>query len=329
MLTSSNNETLCGSVGIAHEGLGLRSPGWFERLRPTLEGCRTCPTPIHRDSKKDARRRCWGRGARRELRVGATGLRCRPTLRGRDRACAIVHLYTVLIMKARYIQEIGTRGQLRIYWDLETLTGLEPLTQYPGEFSRSFTSGQTCPNSCGGGKPGYHNAMKLIRDDPTLDAWGAFGRQEDYPAEEWPTHCSDCGALVPEGSRLTQVGQSGFVVHHQIFSTSLYNTASGKPEPGDLYESRWHQGDPCPFWDNCSGLHLWAILPNGDHWDIDSRASNCTMRDDRTHRCWIRTGSLENGMIHVDKNGHTCAAGAGSIAVPGWHGFLHHGHFNG
>jgi hypothetical protein len=231
-------------------------------------------------------------------------------------------------MKARYVQEIGTRGQLRIYWDLETVTELRTVPEYPGESFRTFRGSNTCPNCCGGGKPGYHNAMKLIRDVPELDAWKAFGEREDYPAAEWPTHCSDCGAEVPaEGPRLTDVGQSGIVLHHQVFTTSLYNTPSGKPEPGDLYWSRWHQGNKCPFWDNCDGLHLWAILPNGDHWDIDSRASNCTMRDDRTHRCWIRHGSPEEGTIHVDKNGHTCAAGAGSIAVEGWHGFLHHGQF--
>jgi len=64
---------------------------------------------------------------------------------------------------------------------------------------------------------------------------------------------------------------------------------------------------------------------DGKHWwRIDSRANNCTMPEDSEHRCWIRHGD-DGGIIHVDKNGHTCAAGAGSIDVPGFHGFLNNG----
>jgi hypothetical protein len=47
---------------------------------------------------------------------------------------------------------------------------------------------------------------------------------------------------------------------------------------------------------------------------------------DKTHRCWVRHGDPDKGEpVHVDKAGHTCAAGAGSIATPGYHGFLHNG----
>ncbi len=238
------------------------------------------------------------------------------------------HLYTGQGMKARFIQEVGTRGQLRIYWDQETLTKSEPDPKDPGYFTRSYISGDTCPNCCGGGKPGYHNALKLIRDVPELDAWKVFGELEDYAPELWPTACSDCGTPVPAGEpKPTVVGQQALVVTRQIFSSRLYHTASGKPEPGDLYETKWHAGDKCPYWDTCSGVHLQAILPNGDHWDLNSRASNCTMRQDRIHRCWVITGSAKDGTIHVDKNGLTCAAGAGSIAVEGYHGFLHAGFF--
>jgi hypothetical protein len=231
-------------------------------------------------------------------------------------------------MKARFIQEMGTRGYLRIYWDRELLTKSEPDPQYPGYFIRNYKSEQSCPNCCGGGKPGYHNALTLIRDVPELNAGKVFGEVADYPPEKWPTQCSDCGALVPMSeSKSTIVGQSATVVHRQVFTKRLYNTASGSPEPGDLYESHWHESGKCIYWDNCSGQHLQAVLPNGDHWDLNSRASNCTMRQDRTHRCWIVSGDPRDGTVHVDKNGVTCAAGAGSIAVEGYHGFLHHGHF--
>lgn len=55
-------------------------------------------------------------------------------------------------------------------------------------------------------------------------------------------------------------------------------------------------------------------------------ASNCTMPDDKNHKCWVRHGRPEDGTLHVDKNGHTCAAGAGSIVAGNYHGFLHNGH---
>ena len=90
--------------------------------------------------------------------------------------------------------------------------------------------------------------------------------------------------------------------------------------PGTMYWSSWHTG--CS-WDNCDGQHLHVVLPNGHHWDVDGRASNCTLPQDRTHRCWIRHG--EPPLITVDKSGHTCNAGAGSILSGDYHGFLRGG----
>ncbi|PBB41787.1 hypothetical protein CK222_21780 [Mesorhizobium sp. WSM3866] len=77
------------------------------------------------------------------------------------------------------------------------------------------------------------------------------------------------------------------------------------------------------------GLSVVCIIPREGNrgytwWHIDSQASNCTLPDDKEHRCWVRHGTIGE-TVHVDKNGKTCAAGAGSIAVPGFHGFLHHG----
>lgn len=72
-----------------------------------------------------------------------------------------------------------------------------------------------------------------------------------------------------------------------------------------------------------SGPQLTVILPDLQPWDIDSRASNCTMPDDFEHRCWIRHG--EPPANTVDKNGLTCAAGGGSIQTGSWHGYLRDG----
>ena len=95
--------------------------------------------------------------------------------------------------------------------------------------------------------------------------------------------------------------------------------------PGDCWFVPWeHEGKHfCPFWKNCNSPHLVIVLPDGSCWDIDSRAWNCTMKDDKTHRCWVRHGDIPN--VTVDKNGHTCQAGAGSIQMHDWHGFLRNG----
>ena len=103
----------------------------------------------------------------------------------------------------------------------------------------------------------------------------------------------------------------------------LYDTPSGKLEPGCLY---WNTDYPENYyWDNHKGPHLMAVLPNGHHWCIDSRANNCTLPDDRLHRCWVRTGEIPN--ITVGKGGNTCSAGAGSILSGDYHGFLTKGEF--
>ncbi len=70
------------------------------------------------------------------------------------------------------------------------------------------------------------------------------------------------------------------------------------------------------------GRTLFVETPAGS-WLVDGRASNCNMLKDNVHRCWCRHGHAPN--ITVDKNGNTCAAGAGSIAMGSYHGFLING----
>lgn len=63
------------------------------------------------------------------------------------------------------------------------------------------------------------------------------------------------------------------------------------------------------------------------HWYIDYRASNCTMPEDKNHRCWVRHGTVGDRLT-VDKEGLTCKAGAGSFFMgpnDEWHGFLKNG----
>lgn len=71
-----------------------------------------------------------------------------------------------------------------------------------------------------------------------------------------------------------------------------------------------------------NGQSLFVRTPGGD-WNIDSRASNCTMKNDDVHRCWCRHGDAPN--ITVNKIGDTCSAGGGSIQMCDYHGFLVNG----
>jgi hypothetical protein len=235
-------------------------------------------------------------------------------------------------MRARFIRQVGVRGWLRIYWDREVVTQIDPCEQCGTHVQK--TSLKTCPNCLGGGHAGYHDGTTLIADligdfDVIPTGSSLFGEKESFSADRWPTKCNHCGAPVPANEVLTQVGQEGFLVNHQVFVKRLYDSPSGDVEPGDLHWLKWHDAGECPYWDNCDGLHLNARVPNGDHWDITSRASNCTMKNDRQHRCWVLHGRPEDGTVHVDKAGVTCQAGAGSIQTGSWHGFLHNGQWVG
>jgi hypothetical protein len=133
----------------------------------------------------------------------------------------------------------------------------------------------------------------------------------------WVGICEHCSEPVPWDDPGTTVRIGGTVMRR-------WKTASGKPEPGDLYWTDDYAGR-CFHWDNCPGRHLHAVLPNGHPWDIDSRAANCNRPTDRVHRCWVRTG--EPPLITAGKSGDTCSAGAGSIAAGDYHGFLTDGVF--
>lgn len=198
-----------------------------------------------------------------------------------------------LPVQTRLIEHIGTVAYLRIYWHTA--------------------------HKCEEGK-GYHNALNELIRSPVKQDWGLGGSVMAYPHDDprWPKQCDHCGLAVPTDGTVA--------VEYQVFHKNLYNTESGNPEPGDLF---YVYDDPdfgCDYgWTNCDGKHLNAILPNGRVWDIDGRASNCTLLNDKTHRCWIRHG--EPPLLTVDKKGHTCSAGMGSIAVGSYHGFLRDGKF--
>ena len=113
-------------------------------------------------------------------------------------------------------------------------------------------------------------------------------------------------------------------------SAPLYRLPDGSEVPSrDLPPGAlWHADylADIPEMVGPDGLALVVKLPNGNTWNIDSRANNCTLKDDTVHKCWCRHGDPRTGNIHVDKVGNTCAAGAGSIVSGNYHGFLHNGH---
>ena len=190
--------------------------------------------------------------------------------------------------------EVGTRAWLRIYWGVDD-----------------------CPSCLGGGELGYHDARVHLVDAPEIRAWGLGGEARDHAGDpRWPVRCDHCGKPASANAK------------RQVFCDRLYDTPSGDLEPGCLYWADWYHWDDgrcARGWSNCRGPHLMAILPNGRSWDIDGRATNCTLPEDTVHRCWVRSG--EPPIVTVSKDGPTCGAGGGSIQVDGYHGFLRGGGF--
>lgn len=91
---------------------------------------------------------------------------------------------------------------------------------------------------------------------------------------------------------------------------------------GAMWYAPWYED----VYKGFDGRCLVVRTPAGD-WIIDSEASNCTRKGDKSHRCWCRDGVTPN--ITVGKSGNTCAAGAGSILIntdnKSYHGFLRNG----
>ena len=213
-------------------------------------------------------------------------------------------------LAVRLVTEVGTRGWLRIYW------GRDCMGPY-------FENGVRRPAT----GPSYHNAESLLGDKIGAIGDFPFGHASDYgPDAPWPKACDKCGRPVPPG-RQDEGGGEG--PHYQVFTRRIFDTPERLLAPGDMFWAEWHHHPEwtkkCSSWDNCDDPrgHLTVVLPNGRRWDIDSRASNCTMPQDRLHRCWVRHG--EPPAITVDKQGRTCGAGAGSIQAGDWHGFLRAG----
>lgn len=170
------------------------------------------------------------------------------------------------------------------------------------------------------GPGGYHNAHI------PLDEIGGFPPGEYVPASastltpelrarpDWPTKCEHCDYAFTDTDEF------------QLFTVGVLR----RTDTGEEFSDREIPvGGVRDYWwyprKGFDGRCLAVMTPEGE-WMVDSRANNCTLKDDDVHRCWVRHGRPEDGTMHVDKVGVTCAAGAGSILMHrGWHGFLHNG----
>lgn len=172
---------------------------------------------------------------------------------------------------------------------------------------------------------GYHSALVYTGLEPA--DYTAEGYLAPRPMVEqddrWPDACAQCGYEFTDADEW-QMWQEQ--VYRRIDTGDLRVLHQGAPapeapsaEPGACWDARW-----LPFYKGHDGITLMVRCPDGHDWCVDSRASNCT-RPQEPHQCWVRHGDPRECCVTVDKNGDTCAAGAGSIGTPNWHGFLRAG----
>lgn len=176
--------------------------------------------------------------------------------------------------------------------------------------------GMPCPG-------GYHNASvevgrAVVRKSP--DGLIANIPPSEFEGDpRWPVQCQGegCGYCFADEDQ------------RQVNQHVVYRAADGREwkqrdlPTGAMYDA-WWMGD---WAKGADGICLVVMLPTDPphQWMVDAEASNCTRKGDRSHKCWVRHGDPRTGPVTVDKNGETCAAGAGSIAVEGYHGFLQNG----
>lgn len=200
------------------------------------------------------------------------------------------------------------------------MTAIKCFLIIPSEFSQRYLRRYASGSDCSATEVGCHNASVPIGKFPVISgglASDGVNHYEGSPSPSdyvedprWPTECP-CGYIF--------TADDGW----QVNCDRLYVSDTGEeytlrnPPPGAMWDAWWMS------WKGPDGKSLMVVTPDGWTWNIDGPASNCTKPDDKEHRCWVRHGEVPN--IHVDKNGLTCKAGAGSIQTPKWHGFLTNG----
>ena len=209
---------------------------------------------------------------------------------------------------------------------------------------RRYSAGDavTCPKMPG--KYSYHNASVDIgtaapkwtreKEGRRFRRYLTSPRKKPRTDPRWPKRCA-CGYRF---KATDQWQTNGDLLYSGAPDGKLYTL---RDAPAGAMWDAWWLNDMEMF-TGPDGLALMVRTPGGD-WNVDGEASNCTRTQygpkvikgirhekvwlGRTHYCWIRQGDPRRpATVHVDKNGQTCAAGAGSIQAGSYHGFLHHGH---
>jgi hypothetical protein len=175
-------------------------------------------------------------------------------------------------------------------------------------------------------KDGQHSARREVMRGTEAETGLCLASERFAPFAAVCEYCGNgTGLLRPQG-----ISEGSF---WKRADTGEAKRRIGEFGIGAMWFAAWDKREPTPAgqvvqygwdWDNQYEPPLMVTTPGGD-WNIDSRASNCTLKNDRLHRCWIRHGAPPN--ITVDKAGKTCAAGAGSIQAGSYHGFLRNGQF--
>jgi hypothetical protein len=168
----------------------------------------------------------------------------------------------------------------------------------------------------------YHNAQQPFLDMERPEGEPELSRPFHGELDPllWPRACA-CGyVFTPADPR--QLNEERLYV--RTASSETFTLADAPP--GAIYRAPWMEDTPA--WTGVDGHCLVVVLPNGNPWMIDGPANNCTNLEDFLsggHKCWIRHNAAP--VLTVDKNGRTCAAGAGSIKSGNCHCFLIGGEF--
>jgi hypothetical protein len=193
---------------------------------------------------------------------------------------------------------------------------------------RRYHSPEGSEYDCAGG---YHSALVFTGEAQAQYLDSDYGRVLDsqpgtaHDDPRWPAACS-CGYEFTDDDHWQDwqelIYRRADTGDEMTLRTRQASDVGGPPgaPPGAMWDAWWMP----EAWRGPDGIALMVRLPNGSDWHVDSQASNCT-RKGQKHECWVRHGDPRTGQVHVDKDGDTCSAGAGSILAGDYHGFLHHG----
>jgi hypothetical protein len=176
----------------------------------------------------------------------------------------------------------------------------------------------------------YHRTEKIIArfqlesDNTYPKGWIDI----DERLTKVPTYCSRCdNHEFSEEARNKISGSKGRVWEREDTGERADNVNDFGP--GAMWYATWYINEEDklywhPGFGHYSNPPLYVRTPGGD-WNIDGRATNCTLPDDNNHRCWPHSGEAPNVTVDLSL-GPTCHCGGGSIITGDYHGFLRNGY---